>query len=141
MLKEKLLTSDLMMLKEKANIVVRDHRDIGNVNLEGEHFLLELLTPTELFDSKYVAKLDLKSYPKFVITIDEEELVNVISNVIQSSKYSSNYVLVKNEYMVFVRPGVVLYLTEEETAELVSIFYTLKNFIPDSLKEGSYGSY
>lgn len=133
MLKDKLVTEDLMELKENAEITIKERLDLGNVELEGKFFFAQLMLPYDIMpENKPALLLKHKSYDKFRFTLNEDQILKSVNQLTESERYSNDYVLVKDEYQVFLRSGVVMYLNEQEIGEIVAIFSKLKSYVPVS---------
>lgn len=126
----KLSSEDLIERTKDLKVDITDHSNIGSIHLKANGVYANLQLPTLITpETKTSMLLKFNSFEdKAAFTFDLLELKEQVSVLTDPTKYDRNYIYFKEQdcYQVFIRNGVVTYLTEEEVMGLYAIFNKLK---------------
>ncbi|WP_273123446.1 hypothetical protein [Bacillus weihaiensis] len=130
---KKLSSEDLIERTEGLNADIEDNSKVGSIHLKINGVYANLQVPT-IIDTKKEISLFLKFdslNDKVAFTFGDIELREQIQKITDPYKYDKNYILFEKEnvYQVFVKNGVVAYLTEEEVTGLYVIFREIKKVL------------
>lgn len=130
---KKLSSEDLIERAEGLYADIEDNSNVGSIHLKINGVYANLQVPT-IIDTKKEISLLLKFdslNDKVAFTFGDIELREQIQKITDPYKYDKNYILFEKEnvYQVFVKNGVVAYLTEEEVTGLYVIFREIKKVL------------
>lgn len=130
---KKLTAEELMNRTRKLKIDIKDHSDIGSVHFKVNGVYANLRVPSlidPVNERSMLIKFDSMN-EKAAFTFDDTELREQSVKLTEPHKYDSNYILLEkgNDYQVFIRQGVVVYLTDEEVDGLYAIFSEVKKYL------------
>jgi hypothetical protein len=134
---KKLNENDLNNLAIGLEIDIEIFSKVGSIHLEVDDIKANLRVPTLIDSEKELSMLiEFKSMnEKVAFTYDDLEIREQSTILTEPHKYDQNYFHQEksDHYRVFVKKGVVTYLTEREVAGLYLIFKEVKKLV-----EGKY---
>lgn len=134
---KKLNEKDLNTLAIGLDIDIKIFSEVGSIHLEADDIKANLRVPTLIDSEKELSMLiEFKSMnEKVSFTYDDPEIREQSTILTEPHKYDQNYFYQEktDDYRVFVKKGVVTYLTEREVAGLYLIFKEVKKLL-----EGKY---
>lgn len=134
---KKLNEKDLNTLAIGLDIDINIFSEVGSIHLETDNIKANLRVPSLIDSEKELSMLiKFKSMnEKVEFTYDDSEIREQSTTLTEPQKYDQNYFYQEksDDYRVFVKKGVVAYLTEREVAGLYLIFKEVKRLV-----EGKY---
>lgn len=134
---KKLNENDLNTLAIGLDIEIKIFSEVGSIHFEADDIKANLRVPTLIDSEKELSMLiKFKSMnEKVEFTYDDHEIREQSTILTEPHKYDQNYFYQEktDDYRVFVKKGVVTYLTEREVAGLYLIFKEVKKLV-----EGKY---
>lgn len=132
---KKLTGEELIERAKGLEIEIEDFSNIGSIHYKINGIYANLLTPTMIDPDKEVSML-LKFNSlndKVAFTYGYFELKEQSEILTDPYKYDQNYIYFEKEnaYQVFVKNGVVAYLTEEEVSGLYVVFKEIKKLLEE----------
>jgi hypothetical protein len=135
-----LLTPDLQRLSQDKKITITGSVKEGTLKLESESFGCRLMLPNTHLGNETAIMLYYKPIDeKITFHYDENDIKYLIKTLTANDTLSKNYIYLPQfkEYRVSLIKSVI-YLSELEVGELVSIFNTVFNHLPSDMKEEIY---
>jgi hypothetical protein len=130
---KKLNADDLAQMSRGLEIDIKDFSDIGSIHYEVNGVYANINVPT-LIDQKKEVTMLIKFHSmneKVAFTFSDTEIREQSLILTEPQKYDLNYILDEKDklYQVFVKNGVVTYLTEDEVTGLYLIFNEVKRLL------------